>query len=128
MAAGSIGEVYEDRDDPDESGQAKEKGLTDVQSGDTGLDQTSRTRNKERFAPSAGKKSVKKEKKHSGKNIKIKGIRYKGKKYPVTRIAKRAFAGNRYVRKIILGKNIRSIGKEAFAACANLKMIELKVG
>ncbi len=53
-------------------------------------------------------------------------IRYQGKKYSVTKIGKKAFAGNRHVRKIILGKNIQSIGKEAFRGCKNLKSISIQ--
>ncbi|MCR5338831.1 MAG: leucine-rich repeat protein [Lachnospiraceae bacterium] len=53
-------------------------------------------------------------------------IRYQGKKYPVTKIGEKAFAGNKRVRKIILGKNIRSIGKEAFSGCRNLKTIIIR--
>ncbi len=96
--------------------------------------------------------AVNKEKKRKAGNIRIKGIeysikagrasvknvkskkrrigipasiKYRGKKYPVIKIGKRAFAGNRHVRSIILGKNIRSIGKEAFKGCKNLKSIRI---
>ncbi len=99
--------------------------------------------------------SVKKGKKQKAKNITIKGIvytinggkakvksvksrkrrvripakiKYKGKKYPVTKIGRRTFVGNKYVRTIILGRNIRSIGKEAFMGCRNLKSIRIERG
>ena len=53
-------------------------------------------------------------------------IKYRGRKYPVTKIAKRAFQGNRYVRHIVIGRNIQSIGKETFEGCIRLKKITLK--
>ena len=54
-------------------------------------------------------------------------IMYKSKRYSVTRIGRKAFSGNKYVKKIILGKSIRSIGKEAFTGCRSLKKVVLRM-
>ncbi len=53
-------------------------------------------------------------------------IKYKSKRYPVTRIGRKAFSRNKYVRKIILGTNIRRIEKKAFSNCPNLIKIVIK--
>lgn len=46
--------------------------------------------------------------------------------YKVTTVAAKALSGNRKVKKVILGKNVTAIGKNAFAKCKNLKKIEVK--
>lgn len=51
----------------------------------------------------------------------INGITYK-----VVGIADQAFSGNKKVKKVILDKNITSIGKNAFENCSNLNSIEIK--
>ena len=48
------------------------------------------------------------------------------KKYPVTSIAAKAFAGNKKLTKVVIGKNIRKVGAEAFYQCKNLKKITIK--
>ena len=44
----------------------------------------------------------------------------------VTNISAKAFKGNTQMTKVILGKNVKSIGKEAFRGCKNLKSITIK--
>ena len=48
------------------------------------------------------------------------------KKYPVTSIAAKAFAGNKKLTKVVIGKNIRKVGAKAFYQCKNLKKITIK--
>ena len=74
-----------------------------------------------------GKKATVKKVETKRKKIKIPAsIKYKGRKYTVTKIGKNAFRDNRYVRHIIIGRNIRSIGKESFEGCLRLRKITLK--
>ncbi len=49
-----------------------------------------------------------------------------GVTYKVTTVADKALAGNKKVKKVVLGVNVTSIGKNAFANCKNLKKIEVK--
>jgi C1A family cysteine protease len=75
-----------------------------------------------------GKKATVKKVETKRKKIKIPAcIKYKGRKYPVTKIGKNAFRDNRYVRHIIIGRNIQSIGKETFEGCRRLKKITLNL-
>ena len=53
-------------------------------------------------------------------------ITYKNKTYNVTKIKSSAFMNNPYIRKITLGKNIKTIGRNAFKKCKHLKKIILK--
>ena len=53
--------------------------------------------------------------------VTIDGIQYK-----VTSIADKAFANNKKLAKVIIGKNIKTIGKKAFYGCKKLKSITLK--
>ena len=53
-------------------------------------------------------------------SVTVDGITYK-----VTAVAAKALAGNKKVKKAVLGANVLSIGKNAFAKCKNLK-IEVK--
>lgn len=46
--------------------------------------------------------------------------------YKVTSIAAGAFAGNKKLKSVTVGKNIQSIGKNAFKGCSSLKQIRLK--
>ena len=48
------------------------------------------------------------------------------KKYPVTSIAAKVFAGNKKLTKVVIGKNIRKVGAKAFYQCKNLKKITIK--
>lgn len=53
-------------------------------------------------------------------------IKIDGKSYKVTGIAANAFKGNKKLKSITIGKNVRSIGKNAFYGCRNLKKIVVK--
>ena len=44
----------------------------------------------------------------------------------VTSIAAKAYKGNKNLKKIVIGKNVSKIGKEAFLNCKNLKTITIK--
>lgn len=46
--------------------------------------------------------------------------------FKVTTIANGAFAGNKKLKKVVIGKNIRKINKNAFKACKNLKKITIR--
>ncbi|MBR4760246.1 MAG: leucine-rich repeat protein [Lachnospiraceae bacterium] len=48
-----------------------------------------------------------------------------GKKYKVTRIAPNAFLNQKKLKKITIGKNIKTIGKKAFYGCKNLKTVKI---
>lgn len=49
-----------------------------------------------------------------------------GHTYKVTAISAKAFNKNTAVQKVVIGKNISKIGKEAFYGCKNLKKIQVK--
>ena len=49
-----------------------------------------------------------------------------GTAYKVTAISARAFNKNTTVQKVVIGKNVSTIGKEAFNGCKNLKKIQVK--
>ncbi len=49
-----------------------------------------------------------------------------GKTYKVVGIANGALSGNKKVKKVIIGANVKSIGSKAFFKCKNLKNIILK--
>ena len=49
-----------------------------------------------------------------------------GVKYQVTSIAAKAFANNKKLTKIVIPASVRSIGKQAFSGCKNLKSITIK--
>ena len=53
--------------------------------------------------------------------IKINGFTYK-----VTSVAANALSGNKKVTKVTVGKNVTSIGKNAFKKCTKLKTVTLK--
>ena len=46
--------------------------------------------------------------------------------YQVTSVAAKAFAKNKKLTSVILGKNVISIGKEAFKKCTSLKSVTVK--
>lgn len=66
------------------------------------------------------------------KNKKIKSIRVpetiiiKGTKFRVTGIGKAAFKGCKLASRAVIGKNVTTIGNNAFEACKKLKNIEVK--
>ncbi len=49
-----------------------------------------------------------------------------GKKYKVTSIAAKAFKNDKKLKQLTVGKNVKSIGKEAFSGCKKLKKIVLQ--
>lgn len=53
--------------------------------------------------------------------VKIGGVTYK-----VTSIAKNAFKGNRYIKRLTIEKNVEKIGARAFYGCKKLKTITIK--
>ena len=53
-------------------------------------------------------------------------ITIEGHKLKVTSIAKNAFKGNKYLKTLVIGKNIKQIGKSAFYNCKKLKKITIK--
>ena len=56
-------------------------------------------------------------------------VKVNGKTYKVTTIAANAFTGNKKMKKITVGKNIDTIGKNAFKNCQNpspQKMVKQK--
>lgn len=46
--------------------------------------------------------------------------------YKVTSIAKNAFKNNKKIKTVVIGKNVKSIGKKAFFGCKNLRKITVK--
>ena len=57
--------------------------------------------------------------------VKVK-VNGKNVTYKVTSIQEKAFKGNKKLKKITVNKNIKSIGKDAFKNCSNLKTIVIK--
>ena len=53
-------------------------------------------------------------------------ITVSGRKYDVTSIAANAFKGNKALKSLVIGKNIKKIGKNAFLNCKKLKKITIK--
>lgn len=53
-------------------------------------------------------------------------ITINNKKYKVTEIKTDAFKNNKKLTKVVIGKNIKKIGKNAFCGCVNLKDITIK--
>ncbi len=49
-----------------------------------------------------------------------------GKEYKVTAIAQNGFKNNRGLSEVTIGKNVKSIGKNAFSGCKKLKKIRIK--
>lgn len=53
-------------------------------------------------------------------------IKAKGHTYKVTSIKNGAFKNNKKLTSVIIGKNVASIGKSAFAGCSKLKKVTIK--
>lgn len=53
-------------------------------------------------------------------------IRYKGKKYPVREIGKRALYKYKKLKKVVIGSNVERIGEKAFYGDKSLKTITVK--
>lgn len=61
------------------------------------------------------------------KKIKIAStVNINGIKYKVTSIGKKAFKNNKKIKNVIIGKNVKKIGKQAFYKCKKLKKITIK--
>lgn len=60
------------------------------------------------------------------KNIVIPGtVNISGERYQVTSIAANCFKGQKKIKKIVIGKNVKYIGSNAFYGCKNLKTIRI---
>ena len=46
--------------------------------------------------------------------------------YKVTEVADNAFAKNKKLKSVVIGKNVTAIGKKAFFKCSSLKKIKIK--
>lgn len=62
----------------------------------------------------------------SAKNVVIPAtVKIKGKSYKVTSIGANAFAKDKKLTAVTIGKNVKTIGKKAFYNCKNLKNIKI---
>lgn len=60
-------------------------------------------------------------------NVKIPDtVKINGYKFQVTAIAKDAFAKNKKIKSVTIGKNVTSIGGNAFLNCSSLKSVQIK--
>ncbi|MBP0061216.1 leucine-rich repeat protein, partial [Anaerobutyricum soehngenii] len=50
-------------------------------------------------------------------------VKVNGVNYQVTAIARKAFANNKKLKKVVIPVSVRSIRKKAFSECKNLKTI-----
>lgn len=53
-------------------------------------------------------------------------VKLNGTVFTVTEIGDKVMKGNTKLKKVVLGKNVTSIGKQAFMGCKNLKSVQLK--
>ena len=53
-------------------------------------------------------------------------ITQNGNTFNVSELDNKAFKGNKQLRRVTIGKNVTKIGKECFAGCSNLTVIEFK--
>ncbi|MDE6567220.1 MAG: CotH kinase family protein [Lachnospiraceae bacterium] len=53
-------------------------------------------------------------------------VKNSGKTYQVTGIATKAFAKHKTLKTVVIGKNVKSIGKSAFKGCKKLKTVKVK--
>lgn len=53
-------------------------------------------------------------------------VKIDGTTYQVTAVADKAFAGNKKIKAVTIGKNVKSIGKKAFYGASGLKKITVK--
>lgn len=59
--------------------------------------------------------------------VKIPGsVKYYGKKYKVTAVKDSALKGNNTVTSLVIGKNVKKIGKDAFRNCKSLGSVNIK--
>ena len=60
------------------------------------------------------------------KNVSIKAtVTYKDKKYKIVKVADKAFMNCKKLKKVVIGKNVKTIGKKAFANCKALKTVQI---
>ena len=50
-------------------------------------------------------------------------FKYKGIRFQVTSVKDKALSGNKKVKRLVIGKNVKTIGKRAFYGCRNLKTV-----
>lgn len=61
------------------------------------------------------------------KKVKISGtVNFGGQRFAVTEIGASAFKNNKKITSAVIGKNVKTIGNNAFAGCKNLKKVTLK--
>lgn len=53
-------------------------------------------------------------------------IKAQGKSYKITTVGKNAFYGYKYLKSVVIGKNISGIKEKAFGKCSKLKKITIK--
>lgn len=53
-------------------------------------------------------------------------VKIKGETYKVTAIADKVYQGNKKIKKIVIGSNVKSIGKNVWKGCKNLTTIQIK--
>lgn len=53
-------------------------------------------------------------------------VKINGTVFTVTEVGDKVMKGNTKLKKVVLGKNVTSIGKQAFMGCKNLKSVQLK--
>ncbi len=53
-------------------------------------------------------------------------VKIQGRTCTVVEVGAKAFKGNTKLKKVILGKNVTTIGKQAFSGCKNLSSVQLK--
>lgn len=64
------------------------------------------------------------DKKHAGGTLKIPNtMKVNGKSYKITSIGKNAFKNQKQLKKVTLGKYIRTIGEGAFSGCSKLQAV-----
>ena len=63
----------------------------------------------------------------TGSTVKIpSSVRYYGKTYKVTAVGASALEGKKKVSKLVIGKNVKKIGTDAFRNCKSLKKVSVK--
>ena len=50
-------------------------------------------------------------------------VMYRGKTYKVTEVAKASCKGMKALKRLTIGRNVKTIGKQAFASCKKLKKV-----
>lgn len=55
-------------------------------------------------------------------------VKLAGTSYKITAVAKKAFQNNKNLKKVVIGKNIRTIGSRAFYKACRLRSVTVKSG